>query len=319
MVSCVQDIPSSRAKYELQSRVNGFDIYTVTVNPDSPKPDKRIRVSYQNGTMTIAQSKIPGEESKTIVTGSGVYADLLSQLTHGGSVNSSEKLFTMVCTIKSVKESTTWQWTRLSYANNTFHAEVPDTNILPESRTCDNGFAKGTTGFIDLYFAIEGATRLVNSIDGNTKYINLDVTRENWNLNSNNGGNMTHLEFILSQLYQITQTTWSSTYSPNTERSLIMALTEKHKYRIRVSWTIATEFALGFAVLVLLFTVLQALRYLKYKRAANQVDCNLLDPLKLLAYGIGNATALESRMLNTNPLFGRGALPQPLRNGANHN
>lgn len=313
MVSCERDTSNSRVIYSHRDSVNGMGIDTVTINPNSVNNDTRVRVNYQNGTMTIAQSRIPGERNTTIITGSGIYADLLSQLTYGPNVNSSKNIFTVVCTIKSVRESVTWRWTRLLYANNTFRAEVPDTTFSIGHQNCGNSFAKSVTGFIDLPFAIEGATRLVNSADGNTKYINLDVTRQNWNLSS--GTNMTHLEFILTQLYEITQTMWSSVNPTNSTLTSIIAVTEEHRYRIHTSWTLAVILPFLIASLVFVSTIWQAFRWKKFQQMTKTAMYNLLDPLELLTYGVDEASELQrlygSR--NFNP-SADSLLPKPTEN-----
>jgi hypothetical protein len=283
MISCVEDKSNTRVKYDFQETVNGMDVYTVTVNPRSLYNDTRVRVDYQNGTMVIAQSRIPAERNVTIIAGTGIYADILSLL--NSNTSSTTGVFTAVCTIGDVKEQASWQWVKLSYVNNTFHVQLPDTTSATEDR-CDS---REASGFINLYFALEGSTRLLNSVDGYSKYLSPYSTDEDGR------SNMTKLEFTLNRLYDVTHTMWSSTNPSASDKSSVKVAVETHHYRIHTTWNVPTKLTFSLTVLVLLIGLYQEWRWYKQDLPrTDSIDLDMLDPLGIIAYSMLNQEQLHS-------------------------
>lgn len=81
--------------------------------------------------MTIAQGLDPSEINNTIITASGIYADLLSILTY--SKNSSSEIFTTVCTIQT---QSTWHWV-------SFKSERGSTGVTLLGEYCSDGYPEG--------------------------------------------------------------------------------------------------------------------------------------------------------------------------------
>jgi hypothetical protein len=160
------DTSNSRVNYTSQGTIRTSNIYRVTLNPET-YPDTHVRIDSQNGTMTIAQGRDPSEPENTIITASGIYADILSQLTYGLNVYSTTNIFTTVCTIRTYSS---WQW--VSFHSNRY------TSVFPNDIYCGSGYPEGSD-FTNLYYAIEGATRLVSGPDGYSRYLNLGIVQGN--------------------------------------------------------------------------------------------------------------------------------------------
>lgn len=188
--------------------------------------------------MTIAQSRDPSEPENAIITASGIYADILSRLTYGLNANSTTDIFTIICTIRT---SSSWQWV-------SFHSDRY-TSVFPDDIYCGSGHPEGS-GFTNLYYAIEGATRLVSGPDGYSRYLNLGIVQGNTLTNEEFRNstaedeqtyayiyNMTQPEYIPSQLYEIVQTAYKATAGEDAVPTAVHVLTHDYKYRIYVSWT----------------------------------------------------------------------------------
>jgi hypothetical protein len=221
-VYCSHDKSNKRVNYSSEILSGNQKLVSVTINPDT-FPDTRRRFDNINGTMTIAQSVDPSETNNTIITASGIYADLLSILTYGE--NSSSEIFTTVCTIQT---QSTWQWV-------TFRSERGSTDVTLVGEYCSNGYPEDY-GFKDLYHAVEGATRLLRDLDGYCKLFNtgfnvLTNTESDFYFNYAAAYNMTRLEVILSQIYEIVQTSYSSTAGDDAIATPVKQLIHEHRYQ----------------------------------------------------------------------------------------
>lgn len=302
-VSCEQDVDNRRVEYVNAGTAGGFSVYTVTINPNTAYADTHVRVSFQNGTMTVAQSQNPSEPQVTVITVTDIYADILSQLMYGE--NSATQIFTAVCTIST---ESSWQWVQLSYDNGVYRAPR-----FSEVKDCEGG---DFTGFTDHFYAIQGATRVVNAIDGYSKYINVDPISPIGNTTSQqlqdyaSANNMTLLESILSQLYEIVQTSYSAT---NPDLASATTVTEVHfrtAYVISVQWSVASVLALVMSAIIVCATLLQAIQYRRATQRMHQQPgprWKLLDVTDLIGYstnpamgGLNGLLATEVQRENAN-------------------
>lgn len=119
-VSCTTDETGLRTSYYQSAIVNGFEVFIVTIHPGTTGAESHVRVSFQNGTMTIRKSRLSGESNKTVIAASGIYADLISQLSNGIGQNATSNELTVVCQIST---TTLWRWVTLKYDNNLLTAE----------------------------------------------------------------------------------------------------------------------------------------------------------------------------------------------------
>ena len=89
----------------------------------------------------------------------------------------------------------------------------------------------------------------------------------------------TGFEYVLSLLYEITQTSYSQT---NLEA--VTMIPRKEVYVVKVSWNWVTILALVVAIGILVCIIWQALIWVNCTKASQQVQWNLLETLELLAY-----------------------------------
>lgn len=289
-VSCQQDVTNSRVNYSYETTAGGLNVYGVTINPNTKYANTHVRVSFQNGTMTVAQSQIPSELEVTIITATDVYADLLSQLTYG--TNSTSEIFTLVCTINT---QSSWQWVPLSFDSGVYQ-------VQSTSGACESGYDSNVTGFTDLFYAIEGATRVVNAIDGYSKYINADITgntvspygsvTQQKDQNYAAANNMTLLESILSQLYELVQTSYSATNLDVASTTNVFEARYRNAYVITVEWSAASILALVMSIIILISTTWQAFQYFEFTKqlvAQPGTDWELTEVVDLMGYSLTSA------------------------------
>lgn len=298
-VFCNHDTANSRVAYKAQDVIDAARVYTVTINPET-YPSTHVRIDSQNGTMTVAQSLDPSEPENTIITASGKYADILSQLTYGMNATSTSEIFTVVCTIQT---SSSWLWVTSS------ETEL-FTSLFPSNIYCGSGVPEGY-GFTDLYDAIESAVRLSSGTDGYSKYFNLGLLQGN--VLSNNQPlsegdeqfvdylfNMTMLESLLSQLYEIIQTTYTASVRDGATATTVHILVHEYLYEIYVAWNALTILALSAACLLWCCTLAQTVlwvqaRLVEQNQRLGDLDpmWNLLHPSDLMQY-----SALAAAELN---------------------
>ena len=252
--------------------------------------------------MTVGQSLRPGVQ-ETILTATGEWADLLSQLTDG--TNSSTKIFTTVCTLTTAQR---WNWVVFTYQSNKFHME-----IINDLEICSNNPTLSPVeyneehipGFKNLPAAFQASTEIVSDDSGYSKYINKD---DNFYLKSLINGtlqtpeqidaqlsNMTELELLLSRMYETTRTMYTSTLNETAPTFPVIKITDKHQYQISVNWTAITCLSAAAAGLIWACTVWQAVAWAvavrEIRKGAAQncqgvADHNLLDELDLMSYSV---------------------------------
>ena len=99
--------------------------------------------------------------------------------------------------------------------------------------------------------------------------------------------NMTGLEVILSQIYQIVRTSYSSTAGNDAIATPVKQLNHEHRYRIWVSLTRISNLVMAAASLLLRMMCWQKLRWVRAVLATQKSrQWNLMEPLKLMGYSV---------------------------------
>jgi hypothetical protein len=303
LVSCVlddaTDTGTKRAFYDVGHVLHTYDnatsIYPVTIDPDS-ELYKRVYVATMTGygTMTIAQSAIPGDEDTTIITAQGSYANILSNMMN---INSADYYFTAICSMSDLTKTkySSWKWTSLTLENGVLTAEVTEESCRSEMEAA---YFPGITGFASLPLAIQASTKILGGIDGYSKLINYDSFNTSFSQLTMaaakeyaSTNDMTLLESTLSQLYGIVQTSWTalendSIAADRVQLSNIFQRDFPHNFIIKTFWTPSTIIAVILAALIFLFSVWQAIRWLiAIRRLGKDTNCwQLLEPINLMAY-----------------------------------
>jgi len=290
-VSCIHDDDGHRAEYHWSGQIaigtsddpQNYNAFQVIVNPQEVGSKTYSRTSFRNGTMVVSQSLLSGESDRTVITGSGVYADLLSRLAYNDRNGSSTEYFTTVCTV-DIKPQ--WQWVSMEFRDS-----IVTATPLYEACTDSGG------GFRSLYYALEGATSVFSAPDGYSKYINEDFSQPADTLSERSNsdafreyarkGNMSQLESILSRIHEIVQTSFSGIANEDAPRTQIMARPYRHRYTITTTWTLATILALVAATTTFVSTFAHMLLWIFAMKKLRGVECewDILDPVHALRYG----------------------------------
>jgi hypothetical protein len=305
LVSCVRDdatdTGTKRAFYDVGHVLHTYDnatwIYPVTIDPDS-ELYKRMYVATMTGygTMTIAQSAIPGDEDTTIITAQGSYASVLSNMM---DINSTDYYFTTICSMGDLTKTkySSWKWTSLTLENGVLTVDVTEESCRSE---IEAAYSSGITGFASLPLAIQASTKILGGIDGYSKLINYNTFNTSFSQLTiaaakeyASTNDMTLLESTLSQLYAIVQTSWTALDNDSiaADRVQLRNIFQRdfpHNFIIKTSWMPSTIIAVILTALIFLFSVWQAIRWLIAIRSLSK-DTNgwqLLDPLDLMAYAI---------------------------------
>lgn len=303
LVSCVPDdvahTGTKRAFYDVGHALHTYDnatwIYPVTIDPDS-ELYKRVYIATETGygTMTIAQSAIPGDEDTTIITAQGSYANILSNMMN---LHSADYYFTAICSISDLTKTkySSWKWTLLTLENGVHTVDVTEESCRSEMEAA---YFPGITGFAPLPLAIQASTKILGGIDGYSKLINYDSFNTSFSQLTMaaakeyaSTNDMTLLESTLSQLYSIVQTSWTaldndSIAAHRVQLRNIFQRDFPHNFIIKTFWTSSTIIAVILAALIFLFSVWQAIRWLIAIRKLGK-DTNgwqLLEPVDLMAY-----------------------------------
>jgi hypothetical protein len=303
LVTCVlddtTDTGTKRAFYDVGHALHTYDnatwIYPVTIDPDS-ELYKRVYVSTMTGygTMTIAQSAIPGDEDTTIITAQGSYANLLSNMMN---INSTDYYFTAICTMNDLTKTkySSWKWTSLTLENGVNTADVTEESCRSEMEAA---YFSGITGFASLPFAIQASTKILGGIDGYSKLINFDSFNTSFSQLTMaaakeyaSANDMTLLESTLSQLYGIVQTSWTALDNDSiaADRVQLRNIFQRdfpHNFIIKTFWTPSAITAMILAALILLLSVWQAIRWLIaiHRLGKDTNGWQLLEPVELMAY-----------------------------------
>ena len=305
LVSCVQDdatdTGTKRAFYDVGHVLHTYDnatwIYPVTIDPDS-ELYKRVYVATMTGygTMTIAQSAIPGDEDTTIITAQGSYASVLSNMM---DINSTDYYFTAICSMGDLTKTnfSSWKWTSLALENGVLTVDVTEESCRSEMEAA---YSSGITGFASLPLAIQASTKILGGIDGYSKLINYNSFNTSFSQLTMaaakeyaSTNDMTLLESTLSQLYAIVQTSWTALDNDSiaADRVQLRNIFQRdfpHNFIIKTSWMPSTIIAVIFAALIFLFSVWQAIRWLIAIRSLGK-DTNgwqLLEPVDLMTYSL---------------------------------
>lgn len=129
-------------------------------------------------------------------------------------------------------------------------------------------------------------------------------SRQNLSLQSNltqyaDDFGISMLESILSQMYQIVETTYSKNYNSTTPRAAALTVDSTHRYGFKVNWTAITILVLVFACLVLLLLGVQAWKHFQAhcteteeSASSSLVWPDLFDPLKLIDYSVNKSGSI---------------------------
>ena len=282
--TCDQDTSHTRVGYTDEAIVaSGLPIYNITIDLGAINSSSFIRQDVQNATMTVAQSVSAPHD--TILTTSGRYADVLSQLAYGTNTTSATDVLTMFCTLNT---RSSWQWVSFTLINGIISAAATGAG-------CDDERHSRHTGFFNLWYAIQGATSTFGSIDGYSKLINADPLTLQVNRQHALAANMTLLESVLSQMYAIVHTSYTAAHlgANGTE---IQKMVYPQSYRVSVSWTGVTVLAFMISVFILVATLGQAIRWITairtLKSGGERSSLELLRPLDLIAHAVGDAERL---------------------------
>jgi hypothetical protein len=303
LVSCAPDgvtnTGTKRAFYDVGNVLRAYGnvtwIYPVTIDPDSEQY-KRVYVATMTGygTMTIAQSAIPGDEDTTIIAAQGSYANILS---HMMNINNANYYFTAICNMSNLTKTkySSWKWTSLTLKNGVYTVDVTEESCRSEMEAA---YFPGITGFAHLPLAIQASTRILGGIDGYSKLINYDSFNTSFSQLTlaaakeyASANDMTLLESTLSQLYGIVQTSWTALDNDfiAAERVQLRNIFQRdfpHNFIIKIYWTPSTIIAVILAALIFLFSVWQATRWLIAIRrlGKNTNGWQLLKLFDLIAY-----------------------------------
>jgi hypothetical protein len=141
--TCNQDSSNTRVEYTDEAILaSGLPIYNTTIDLGAINSSSFIRQDVQNATMTVAQGVSAPHD--TILTASGRYADVLSQLAYGTNATSATNILTMVCTLNT---SSSWQWVSFTLTNGIISAAAT-------GASCDDEPNSRHTGFFNLWYAI---------------------------------------------------------------------------------------------------------------------------------------------------------------------
>lgn len=334
LVSCTPVLDDSRAKYSyITSRPDTFlgitlDVYEIVINPETKYNQTYVVTSQSNGTMVVSRSKLPEDISLTVLTGSGLYADILSRLTTGNpasytNATYNETQFTVLCDAPYNDGTYSWKW-----VNFTLNGGVMSANSTNE--TCRENGKKNPMGWLD--YAFEKAAQSNNVGDGYSKLLNTDyLAKTGPDYDRMTAFDMSPLEYILSQIVAIVLTAWTATNPEIAGSTPISHKTYEHRYVVVVEIKDVTILALCMACLILLCTIWQTWRWLLASSALRRMHARgnmedftdqswkLMGPTSLLAYGaaasfqiskLGLAKETRRRDLlrdRQGPIFGRGA------------
>ncbi|KAF2171371.1 hypothetical protein M409DRAFT_63682 [Zasmidium cellare ATCC 36951] len=300
LVTCAPVDDDSRAKYTyITSRPDTYlgitlDMYEISINPDTDYNQTYVVTSQNNGTMVVSRSKKPEDTSLTVLTGSGLYADILSRLTTGNPApytneTYNETQFTALCDAPYNDQTYSWKW-----VNFTLNGGVMSANAT--NQTCRENGKKNPMGWLD--YAFEKATQSNNVGDGYSKLLNTDyLAKSGPDYDRMVAFDMSPLEYILSQIVAIVLTAWSATNPDIAGSTPISHKTYEHRYVVVVEIKDVTILALCMACLILLCTILQAWRWLRASSVVRRRDrkgdaegltdpsWELMEPMHLLAYG----------------------------------
>ncbi|KAK4506480.1 hypothetical protein PRZ48_000212 [Zasmidium cellare] len=300
LVTCTPVNDDSRAKYAyITSRPDTFlgitlDVYEININPDTEFNQTYIVTSQSNGTMVVTRSKKPEDTSLTVLTGSGLYADMLSRLTTGNPApytneTYNETQFTVLCDAPYNDQTYSWKW-----VNFTLNGGVMSVNATNE--TCQENGKKNPMGWLD--YAFEKATQSNNVGDGYSKLLNTDyLAKTGSDYDRMVAFDMSPLEYILSQIMAIVLTAWSATNPDIAGSTPISHKTHEHRYVVVVEIKDVTILALCMACLILLCTIWQSWRWWRASSAIQTMrrkenlegltdpSWHLMEPTHLLAYG----------------------------------
>lgn len=150
----------------------------------------------------------------------------------------------------------------------------------------------GTSGFADLYFALEGASDILASTDGYSKLFNRYIDDST---GTDIFQNMSRLDAIMNKILHIASTSWTESihhYAMLNEtvydEPVIMTV-YPHEYIIRISWTPTTYIGLILSVLITINAFVLAARWAHaiYRFGYDRESTwNLLLPIDLMAYSL---------------------------------
>ena len=313
LVSCVRD--ESRVYYDPEPLYlqDGF-VYPITIDPNqrtSAYDYRRLehRLLTLNGTMVVAQSRVPDDEQTTVITATGEYGDILSHLMTGGPPDTDmrgDQQFTVACEMYNLSRPgfSTWRWTSLVLDSGVMTVDVTDEDCTLEEQ--QEHLHYPSTGFANLPFAIEATTKVLGGIDGYSKLINYDsfgtqfsqLTIEDARAYAKEA-DMNLLESLLSQMLGIVHTSWTAIVGDvnGVKRVQIMQRRFPHHYIIKTFWTPATVIAVVVAALIFLTTLGQAICWWRAVRALGKDEqvWRLLDPDDMMEYALIAADDIRLR------------------------
>ncbi|KAK4618816.1 hypothetical protein CLAFUR0_11864 [Fulvia fulva] len=292
-------LPSSEieymsTQYDTFLKIN-YDTYRIVINPNTGFNQTYVLTSSNGdgGVMTVARSELEGETALSILTASGQYANLLSQLAVGKNATFekeayNETQFTVLCDSPFNDDIYSWRWIEFSLDGG-----VMTTNSANE--TCRDDEGKSPMQWLD--YALEGATASAQLRDGYSKLLNtdyLDTTGDDYERMQ--AYNMSPLEYILSHIEMILQTAWTATNGDIAATTSVEQQPFEHRYVVTVEIKNVTILALAVACIILLCTILQIWRWLRAERKAAKICGSTwqpLDPVQLLIYGAHAAESVQ--------------------------
>ena len=240
LVTCKEVTDGSRAKIEFMStqydtflKIN-YDTYRIIINPDTDFNQTYVLTSSNGdgGVMTVAHSELEGETALSILTGSGQYANLLSQLAIGKNATYAkeaynETQFTVLCDSPFDDDIYSWRWIDFTLNGGVMTANSSD-------EICRENAGKSPMQWLD--YALEGATASAQLRDGYSKLLNVDYMDTNGeDYERMKAYNMSPLEYILSHIEMIVQTAWTATNGDIAATSSVEQQPVEHRYVVTVS------------------------------------------------------------------------------------
>jgi len=305
-VTCTPIDTEERVQYVyITTRYDPFlkvdlDTYEVTHNPGTDYNQTYVLTSSAFGVMSISRSKRPQDTSVTVLTGSGQYADLLSQLTTRtpliyDNATYNQTHFTVLCDAPYTSSIYTWEWVSFTLTGGVMSAHTKN------ATSCANATERNPMGWLD--YALENSAILFNFGDGYSKLLNTDfLATQGADYRRMQEYGMSPLEHIVNQIIAIVLTAWTATNAETAHTTSIQWREFQHRYIVAVEFTGVTIMALCVSCLVLLATIWQAWRWWRAVKALSNAKAGaryqLLDPLQLLAYGAMAGETVTQLRLN---------------------
>ena len=195
-------------------KITNAGMYKITVGyPSDNIDDVKYRTDDEaSGTMLLYMKReAPFNVSVIAASNSGTsgYASLLYRLMYDAEPDlsnipsNSSYYFVAKCEFESIKYRdnylSSWRQVDFTLRNGVLRANVT-------GERCPNPRGSWTSGFDDLFFALEGAGAVLSSSDGYSKLFN---ENHDPGKGSNIFSNMSRLDAVVNKIYHITQTSWS--------------------------------------------------------------------------------------------------------------